>query len=89
MDNGQNGTSVLCQGLLEMCPGGDVKMIDRLIKQQEGTALCHQQGQFKAGTFPVTHLSTWSKWIIPGKQEIVQEVTCFGLIKGACGLDDL
>ncbi len=74
MDDGQHRAGIFGKRLLEARPGGDVKVIDGFIQQQEGAALRHQQGQFQAGAFAITKASRRAQRVVAAEQVEVKEV---------------
>ena len=62
-------------------------MVNRLIKQKEGAALCDQQCQLQAGALSEGQSPGRTQGIVAFKQELVQEVTGFCFIERRHTLD--
>ena len=87
MDYRQHAAIVIRQGLLEARPCRDIQVVDGFIEQQEGAALGHQQGQFKPGTFPITHFTARTQRIVTAEKEEMQKMARFCLVESPGAVD--
>src|SRR6185436_13438695 len=74
VDNCQDGAFEIRERLFEARPRGNIQVIDRLIKDEEGASLRDEHCQLQAGALTKREFSCFSQHCVALEQEVMQEV---------------